>query len=97
MARYNAKGEEKVSPFVYCRTPQYAATLEIRKIPDQLKETGNVKVDVNPCDDFRFMVTKDEDCNIDIYIHTNPKHLAKNIPSMFRTITKIAGTKQVKS
>lgn len=93
MARYNAKGEEKVSPFIYCQTPQYAATLEIRKIPEQLKSTGNVKIDVNPCEDFRFIAAKDEECNIDIYIHTNPKHLAKNIPSMFRAISKIAVSK----
>ena len=92
MAKYNAKGEERVSPFVYCQTPQYAATLELRKIPEQLKETGNVKLDLNPCEDFRFIATKDADCNIDIYIHTNPKHLVNNIPSLFRSIRKIATT-----
>lgn len=92
MARYNKQGEEIASPFVYCQTSQYAACLEIQKIPEQLKAAGNVKIDVNPCKDFRFMASKDDDCNIDIYIHANPKQLVKNIPSVFRTIRGIASS-----
>jgi len=90
MARFNNNGEEITSPFLYCETPQYRACLDIKQIPEQLKRTGNVKVDFNPCEDFRFMVAKDKECNIDIYIHTNPKHIVNNlsIPIMFRKIRK---------
>lgn len=90
MARYSAKNNEKVSPFVYCQTSQYAAMIDICELPDEMKRTGNVKIDINPCKDFRIMAAKDNDCNIDIYIHANPKHLVRNIPRMFREITSLA-------
>lgn len=90
MARFNNNGEEITSPFLYCETPQYRACLDINHIPEEMKKSGNVKVDFNPCKDFRFMVAKDKECNIDIYIHTNPKHIVNNlsIPIMFGKIKK---------
>ena len=90
MARYNSNNTEIASPFVYCETPQYAATFNFAELPNQLKKAGNVKVDIYPCEDFRIMAAKDDDCNIDIYIHANPKHLLRNIPRMFREITSLA-------
>ena len=90
MARYSANGVEKTSPFMYCQTPNYAAMIDIAELPNQLKKTGNVKIDIYPCEDFRIMAAKDDDCNIDIYIHANPKHLVRNIPRMFREVASLA-------
>ena len=90
MARYSAEGKEKINPFVYCQTPNYAAMINFSELPNGLKKTGNVKVDIYPCEDFRLMAAKDDDFNIDIYIHANPKHLVRNIPKMFRQIVTLA-------
>lgn len=90
MARYNNNGVEVTNPIVYCETGRYAATFDITELPNQLIKTGNVKIDIYPCQDFRIMAAKDDDCNIDIYIHANPKRLIRNIPKMIREIASLA-------
>ena len=43
----------------------------------------------NPSDDFYLAVAKDDDCNIDVYLHVNPKHLAVKIPQMLSCIRRV--------
>ena len=43
----------------------------------------------NPSDDFYVAVAKDDDCNIDVYLHVNPKHLALKIPQMLSCIKRV--------
>jgi hypothetical protein len=86
--RFNDKGMEVVSAFVfYGETGQYKAVVERVDNPDP---NSVKKVSFSPSKDFSFCATKDKDCNIDIYLHVNPKHLASSIPKIVGMTHKAA-------
>ena len=78
--RFNSAGIEVVSPFIfYGETGEYTATIEkvANPDPDAVK-----RISFNPSKDFSFTASKDKYCNIDIYVHVNPKNLATSIPKI---------------
>lgn len=78
--RVNSNGMVVVSPFIfYGDNGEYTATIEKNEYPDP---DGIKKISFNPSNDFSFSATKDKDCNIDIYLHMNPKNLATSIPKI---------------
>ena len=78
--KFNDKGMEVVSAFVfYGDTGEYKATIERVDNPDP---DAVKKFTFSPSKDFSLCATKDKDCNIDIYLHMNPKNLATSIPKL---------------
>jgi hypothetical protein len=78
--KVTADGKAVVSPFIfYGDTGEFTATVEKVKNPDPKSVK---KISFNPSKDFNFVATADPDCNIDIYIHVNPKNLATSIPKI---------------
>ena len=78
--KVNDSGMPIVSPFIfYGDNGEYTATVEKIANPDP---NAIKKIAFSPSKDFSFTATKDKDCNIDIYMHVNPKNLATSIPKI---------------
>ena len=85
MAYYNATGKLVENPFIY--TPQVVQRDEC--IPVYIRKE-DIKFALTPTKHFNMYIAKDDDCNIDIYIHANPKHLIRNIPKMIWGMRKMS-------
>lgn len=77
-----------ICPFVYCQTPNTTISAKIEPTPASKKKEAT-KLQFYPCKDFNVVVTKDDDWNIDVYLHVNPKNIALCIPAVVKTVKAI--------
>lgn len=59
-------------------TPNYVGYIAKRESCGDISNNGT-EFTFAPSQDFCFKFYKDDDCNIDIYLHTNPKHIIRDI------------------
>ncbi len=82
----NPNGNQVVSPIFYGKTPDYVGCVAKNEVG---KPSDTVEFEFAPCKDFTFKFSKDADCNIDIWIHTNPKNIYHDLTNAFYAIRKI--------
>lgn len=58
------------------KTPEYIGYVAKN---DKADVSDKTEFTFSPSKDFIFKFSKDKDCNIDIWIHTNPKNICKDI------------------
>ena len=63
-------------------TPQYVGYIAKKDLSSS-NVSNRTDVIFSPSENFAFKFSKDDDCNIDIYIHMNPKRIIKNISNIF--------------
>lgn len=78
--------QEPINPFIYCQTPIFT-TAVLPTSEDKRKEP--TVINFNPCKDFRLKIIKDNDWNLDIYLHVNPKNIVTGIPKALGIIRKM--------
>ena len=72
--------------YFYGKTPNYVGCVAKNEVG---KASDRTEFEFAPCKDFTFKFSKDADCNIDIWIHTNPKNIYKDITNAFTCLNKI--------
>ena len=81
-----SNSNEVTNPLIFGKSPNYIGGLAKNELG---KPTDKTEFEFAPCKDFTFKFSKDADCNIDIWIHTNPKNLYRDLSNAFYAIRKI--------
>ena len=85
--KYNAKGQEVLPVLIFeGDTPNYTGYVA-RKDPSDV--SSKTTFTFAPSKDFSFKFSKDANCDIDIWIHTNPKNIANNVALAMKTVKLI--------
>jgi len=75
-----------VPVYFYGKTPDYVGCVAKNEVSNP---SDKVEFEFAPSKDFVFKFSKDADCNIDIWIHTNPKNICKDIANAFSCLNKV--------
>jgi hypothetical protein len=84
---YNAKGIEVKDAFVQMNN--HISTSAPTQFFEVTNENRRAEITFAPSKDFWFDISKDEDCNIDIYLHVNPKHLIAAVPQVLSAAKRV--------